>query len=190
MQFDDKQNKISESLLLKVIRVASKHPETKPHLIPLIKKHVQAFQIPTSLLKNYKDVALAYGDAWDDVLYRTPFAQQVAEDNNIHKPPTDRSFGNAIRDLHFRSNKPMSAKDFTNLFVAICPSYNDFKAVKVGKWIEGFHGIKIFAARESSVCVYVRGPGEVIQKMIGSAKATAKAEEIDIVNGELRLWWD
>jgi len=62
MIFDDKQNIVGTSLTAKVLKIASEHPETRSHLIPLIKQHVAAFSLNPSLLKKHMGLTPADAD--------------------------------------------------------------------------------------------------------------------------------
>ena len=203
MKFDDKQNCVGESLLARVKKVASEHPETRSHLIPLIKQHVTASNINEPLLKKHMGVTLAYSDAWDDPLYDSDFAAMVAKKYKRPSPVghdfniQHRVFPQGLRDLQYKSTSPMSVKEFLVLFSMICPGYNSFNVKKAAQWLSKFSGIKIYANREYSVGIYVDGPDEVLAEMAQlSIKSTpADADDAYIEKsgpnkGQFRMWWD
>ena len=80
--------------------------------------------------------------------------------------------------------------------------YNNFNPVEIEKnmrTIPGIASAKFLPAREGSVCVYIKGPKEVLHSIMEANKdhwstfpspMDHTAEEADMVGGALRLWWD
>jgi hypothetical protein len=96
-----------------------------------------------------------------------------------------------LRKLQYRSGKWTNPASWGKIMKVVCPGYNEFSAAGTASWLGRFKGISVQAAREYSVCVYIKGDPEVLQQMAADAKAAVKASEVNIQeDGTLRLWWD
>ncbi len=101
--------------------------------------------------------------------------------------------GGKLRNLNFRASAPLRLLEWMECMKRATPEgYNQFNAVRVGRVLAQL-GVSLDAvfipAREYSVCVYVRADGWLLQHILNNA-AALQADEADIVDGELRLWWD
>jgi hypothetical protein len=150
-----------------------------------------------------KGLAWAYADAWPkSTLFSANLRFDINQEILAHLPnaanprnqkATKDAWENVcqdVRNLHFRDRKWRSPADM-KILVDIVPSYNEFNAKKVVAWLSKFQGIRVQAAREYSVCLYITGHEDVLREMQAAAPTGVKADESDIrSNGELRLWWD
>ena len=167
-----------------LVKLAHENPTLRADLLPLIK---QAAVVPTTLIDRDFKLALAYSDAWSK--------------------PMIAQYGTGARDLDYKSPASFTPAEFGALFTAICPGYNAFRPGTAARFLAKYPGIKIYPAREGSVCIYIDGP-EAILRSVATVngklplteehlpyplvtKHPTKADEIGFENnGRLRIWWD
>ena len=129
-----------------------------------------------ALSKDYRALAEAYADSWPE--------------KSAGKIFKALELGYKLRSLQFRSGVWVSPDNWALDMLSCCPEYNDFRSTTVGSWLKKFKGISVQGAREYSVCLYVKGPADVLAKMEAEADSV-KAQEHNIQqDGTLRLWWD
>lgn len=94
------------------------------------------------------------------------------------------------RELHWKSNQPVSPADFAKLIHAAVPEgYNDFDPRRVSDIFLRHKDVCIELAREGSPTVYVSGPLAALNRL-KDLQDKLGADEAHIKNGRLRLWWD
>jgi hypothetical protein len=95
-----------------------------------------------------------------------------------------------LRDLHWRGDTWLSIDAAVQAFKSIEPgfAYNEFEPELLSKLKKFESEILIQPARESSVCIYVKGVynGDIL----GRLQEELKADEVDFEGEELRIWWD
>jgi hypothetical protein len=136
-----------------------------------------AWKVDAALLDgDMRGLAKAYADAWSP--------------SNIAKLFEELELGYELRSLTYRSSKWMTPAAWGKVMKVVCPDYGDFDATKVAYYLNSFKGISVLAARENSVCIYIKGDPEVLKQMMEEARLV-KADESNIQpDGTLRLWWD
>jgi hypothetical protein len=83
------------------------------------------------------------------------------------------------RKLHFRASQPVSKSEAISIMQKCIPcGYNDFDASVLNQLPDY---AQIFLARESSVCIYVKGKHTL---------TTAQETNYDPATDETRFWWD
>ena len=86
-------------------------------------------------------------------------------------------------NLHFRASSSVTPKDAYEIMKKCCPDgYNEFQAELLLLFPDD---CMVTLAREYSVCIYV-SPGS---KRLPNRKSL-NADEIDKIDGEVRIWWD
>lgn len=138
---------------------------------------------------------------------------EVTPDIEILNAYSDcNEFSNEDRDLYFRSKKNLSLDEWEILMKqALCSHFN-YNAFETGAVASVFRNIKNIekcefqAAREGSVCLYIKGPSEVYDAILGlelysegwkgsspdevSLETNIKSPTSESRGGYLRLWWD
>lgn len=160
------------------------------------------------LSKAALGMAQAYGDGWSDHAYPMYVPQVVPDAMEKLMRDTDvrnKLRGMVDRNLNWRSDVWTSPAEWTEDAKLFVPSYNNFEAAGVGKWLSKFPGIQVQAAREGSVALYVKGDGETLESMSQQAEDQAAVDEVSFEaegggstklgkpyeQGDvLRLWWD
>lgn len=101
--------------------------------------------------------------------------------------------GEAGRRLSWRATEWVTPEEAAEAFLeADVKSYNEFEAESLLLLEEIFGpGTLVQPARESSVAVYVRPPGDLIDIEGALLLPALAASEVDIVDdGIIRIWWD
>lgn len=152
------------------------------------------------------DLALAYADCWPlktikNMIGEARVLAAVKEYKSFFDIKSPRAVERLeadwfeislpLRDLSFRSKKWVSPADWAATMKEVSPRYNAFSVTKVAKLLLApeASGIQVQGARESSVCLYVKGPPEALAWLDANHRKMA-ADESHIEHGELRLWWD
>lgn len=153
-------------------------------------------------------MAQAYGDAWDDDVYGKYVLQVVpdAMDQLLKDADVQQKLKSMVeRKLNWRGTEWVSPAEWAGAAKLFVPGYNAFDAAAVGKWLAKFTGIRVQAAREASVALYVQGDAETLAAMAKDAEGAVSADEISFeapgassgklnkpyeAGDELRLWWD
>ena len=135
-----------------------------------------AWKVGAVLDQDQRALAKAYADAWNP-------SKVVAIFNDLE-------LAYELRSLTYRSGKWETPAAWGKVMAVVCPHYNDFDAAKVAAWLKGFKGIEVQAARENSVCLYVRGRLDVVQWVEKDAHLVKANEHSIEPDGTLRLWWD
>lgn len=104
------------------------------------------------------------------------------------------SHGLSGRLLDFRATISVGASDLLPVLEVI-KDYNNFNPKKVAKvFAEEFADDFVFyIARENSVCIYVRPAKNDVSIWASDITAIQKrvlADEAQVINGEIRYWWD
>ena len=100
-----------------------------------------------------------------------------------------------IRNLNFRDDKWLILDDWeTEMYFATPDDYNAFRATSIADTLryllnDKTQRIKLQIAREGSVACYISADLDTLQLIATSAYGLL-ADEADIINNELRLWWD
>lgn len=96
--------------------------------------------------------------------------------------------------LNWRSDVPIGGTDLIDIMTKIVGSYNNFDpTVHTKKLIEKFPDAEFYPARESSICIYIKPKSDKAfdhSYDTEEIRILVNADESDIHNGELRLWWD
>ena len=115
------------------------------------------------------EIAMAYADCWLDEDIETKLS---------------------LRNLHFRSDAWLEAESCHFLMTDIVPEYNEFDADRVFNELSGLD-IQIQIARESSVCIYVKGNEVSLKNIERKGRKLLNAQECwRQDDGTLRIWWD
>jgi hypothetical protein len=138
-------------------------------------------------------LAKAYADAWSPALIGKNAPKYIGAahlgemlwDHWVHEVAMK------VRTLQYRSSSWMAPSELAAQMALLCPEYNSFHAGKVCAFLARFPGVEVQPAREYSVCLYVKGDPDPLQKIASAAKAFVHADEVDYQDdGSLRLWWD
>jgi len=136
-----------------------------------------AWKVRAAVLdEDQRALAKAYADAWNPSKVVAIF--------------DDLDLASELRSLQYRSGKWETPAAWGKVMAVVCPHYNDFDAAKVATWLKGFKGIEVQAAREYSVCLYVRGKLDVLGHVEGDAHLVKAQEHSRQPDGTVRLWWD
>jgi len=90
------------------------------------------------------------------------------------------------RNLHWKSGW-MSALALAEFLPEVIPEYNNFNGEEVAKGIQDLTDYEFALARAYSVAIWVKGPNlQSLKKVFKKLQA----DEIDIYDDALRVWWD
>lgn len=94
----------------------------------------------------------------------------------------DCSDSNGERNLSFLASEAVDPKTAAEIMTKACPDgYNNFEAELLTLFPDD---AKIWIAREGSVCIYVESASKL------PTRKQLQADEYDVKNGRLRIWWD
>ena len=108
----------------------------------------------------------------------------------------DYNEGLIARDLNYRDNLWLTLSEWEVAMAEATPNgYNDFEAHEIANKLKALLNdkiecITIQGAREGSVACYIKAEQSLLKKLAEQIRKIHLADEIDIVNNELRLWWD
>lgn len=117
-----------------------------------------------------------YMDAWNETI-------RAYGDVNTHSDRNDRS-------LDFRSDFELSpdlAEEVMDDALNKYGQYNDFEPHLINRLDSVFINPRVVLAREGSVTMYIRGKPKVDLSII---KDSMKANEVHVIGGMTRIWWD
>lgn len=120
--------------------------------------------------------------------FQTTYADVVCEYDQHGGVPAEAM---ARRRLKWRGERAPLA-DVAEQYTAIHRSYNEFEPGMITELDRAFpnSGIEAEPARENSVCIYLYVPDLFRDQVESYVKETFHADEIDWIDGALRIWWD
>ena len=187
-----------------LIKLASDNPELRKHLVPLLRKTAESANPEfwsgdvskhqfTGASNGESDLAMAYIDSWPMSRVKRKLNDLPSTLGRQPRSVNDDTWFDWVapaRRMLWRSDTWMTPYKVGDLMTKYVPRYNAWDAKKMPALIALLApSAQIQVAREYSVCLYIKAEPAELEALV-AAKKKLRADEANIKNGELRMWWD